>query len=124
MLRDGYQTVGRGAPQDPGRGSGRRFSDFTGAPTIYSGNAMISSGRVHDAVLALLGAAAPTPGVSNSRSACKTSLHFGISTDADTGESCTSGPRKYRTRIRRFSSASNISSSPTIGNGREDKIAA
>ena len=36
--------------------AGGRFSDFTGAPTIYSGNAMISNGHVHDAVLALLGA--------------------------------------------------------------------
>jgi histidinol-phosphatase len=35
--------------------AGGRFSDFTGAPTIYSGNALISNGHVHDAVLALLG---------------------------------------------------------------------
>ena len=42
--------------------AGGRFSDFTGAPTIYSGNAMISNGRVHDAVLALLGGAGLTPG--------------------------------------------------------------
>jgi histidinol-phosphatase len=38
--------------------AGGRFSDFTGAPTIYSGNAIVSNGRVHDAVLALLGARA------------------------------------------------------------------
>ena len=42
--------------------AGGRFSDFTGAPTIYSGNAIISNGRVHDAVLALLGGAGLTPG--------------------------------------------------------------
>ena len=38
--------------------AGGRFSDFTGATTIYSGNAIVSNGRVHDAVLTLLGAQA------------------------------------------------------------------
>ncbi len=36
--------------------AGGRFSDFTGATTIYSGNAIVSNGHVHDAVLTLLGA--------------------------------------------------------------------
>jgi histidinol-phosphatase len=36
--------------------AGGRFTDFAGVPTIYSGNAVVSNGRVHDAVLALLGA--------------------------------------------------------------------
>ncbi len=35
--------------------AGGRFSDFTGASSIYSGHAMISNGHVHDMVLALLG---------------------------------------------------------------------
>jgi histidinol-phosphatase len=35
--------------------AGGRFSDFAGAPSIYSGHAMISNGHVHDAVLDLLG---------------------------------------------------------------------
>lgn len=34
--------------------AGGRFSDFTGAPSIYSGNAVVSNGHVHEAVLALL----------------------------------------------------------------------
>ncbi|MBM3224554.1 MAG: histidinol phosphate phosphatase [Candidatus Tectomicrobia bacterium] len=38
--------------------AGGRFSDFTGAPSIYSGNALISNGYVHGAVLALLDAQA------------------------------------------------------------------
>ena len=36
--------------------AGGQFSDFTGAPTIYGGNAVVSNGRVHDAVIDLLGA--------------------------------------------------------------------
>ena len=35
--------------------AGGQFSDFTGAPTIYGGNAVVSNGRVHDAVIDLLG---------------------------------------------------------------------
>ena len=35
--------------------AGGRFSDFTGAPTSYSDNAIVSNGHVHDTVLALLG---------------------------------------------------------------------
>lgn len=38
--------------------AGGRFSDFTGTTSIYSGNAIVSNGHVHDAVLALLGAQA------------------------------------------------------------------
>ncbi len=38
--------------------AGGRFTDFTGAPTIYTGNAIVSNGHVHDAVLELLGAKA------------------------------------------------------------------
>ena len=38
--------------------AGGRFSDFTGATTIYSGNAIVSNGHLHDAVLTLLGAQA------------------------------------------------------------------
>jgi histidinol-phosphatase len=34
--------------------AGGRFTDFTGAPTIYGGTALVSNGRVHDATLALL----------------------------------------------------------------------
>lgn len=34
--------------------AGGRYSDFTGSPSIYSGSAVISNGRVHDAVLARL----------------------------------------------------------------------
>ncbi len=34
--------------------AGGRFTDFAGRPTIYSGNALATNGRVHDAVLALL----------------------------------------------------------------------
>jgi histidinol-phosphatase len=34
--------------------AGGRFSDFTGAPSIYSGNAVISNGLVHEAVVAAL----------------------------------------------------------------------
>ncbi|GIX47667.1 MAG: histidinol-phosphatase [Candidatus Tectimicrobiota bacterium] len=36
--------------------AGGRFSDFQGRPSIYSGNAVVSNGRLHDAVLALLAA--------------------------------------------------------------------
>jgi histidinol-phosphatase len=36
--------------------AGGRFTDFAGVPTIYSGNAVVSNGRVHNAVLELLGA--------------------------------------------------------------------
>lgn len=35
--------------------AGGRFTDFTGSPTIYGGNAIVSNGRVHDAVLDLFG---------------------------------------------------------------------
>jgi histidinol-phosphatase len=38
--------------------AGGRFSDFTGRPTIYSGTALASNGRLHDEALELLGAAA------------------------------------------------------------------
>jgi len=34
--------------------AGGRFSDFTGQPTIYSGTALASNGRLHDEALALL----------------------------------------------------------------------
>ncbi len=34
--------------------AGGRFTDLAGAPTIYSGNALATNGRVHDAALALL----------------------------------------------------------------------
>jgi histidinol-phosphatase len=34
--------------------AGGRFTDFTGAPTIYSGTALATNGHVHDAALALL----------------------------------------------------------------------
>ncbi|MGH7391979.1 MAG: inositol monophosphatase family protein [Candidatus Rokuibacteriota bacterium] len=34
--------------------AGGRFTDFHGRPTIYSGSALATNGRVHDAVLALL----------------------------------------------------------------------
>ncbi len=34
--------------------AGGRFTDFEGRATIYSGNALATNGRVHDAVLALL----------------------------------------------------------------------
>jgi len=34
--------------------AGGRLTDFTGVPTIYGGNAIVSNGHVHDAVLALL----------------------------------------------------------------------
>jgi histidinol-phosphatase len=34
--------------------AGGRLTDFAGEPTIYSGNAVVSNGYVHDAVLALL----------------------------------------------------------------------
>ena len=34
--------------------AGGRLTDFTGIPTIYGGNAIVSNGHVHDAVLALL----------------------------------------------------------------------
>lgn len=35
--------------------AGGRFTDFTGAPTIYSGTALATNGRLHDAALACLG---------------------------------------------------------------------
>jgi len=35
--------------------AGGRFTDFTGAPTIYGGTAVASNGHVHDAVLDTLG---------------------------------------------------------------------
>jgi len=34
--------------------AGGRFTDFAGKPTIYSGNALASNGRLHEAALALL----------------------------------------------------------------------
>jgi histidinol-phosphatase len=34
--------------------AGGRFTDFAGQPTIYSGNALASNGRLHDEALALL----------------------------------------------------------------------
>lgn len=34
--------------------AGGRFTDFTGAPTIYSGTALASNGLLHDAALALI----------------------------------------------------------------------
>jgi histidinol-phosphatase len=34
--------------------AGGRFTDFTGAPTIYHGTALATNGRLHDAVVALL----------------------------------------------------------------------
>ncbi len=36
--------------------AGGRFTDFTGRPTIYGGTGLATNGRLHDAVLALLGA--------------------------------------------------------------------
>ena len=38
--------------------AGGRFTDFSGQPTIYSGTAVASNGRLHDEVLALLRGAA------------------------------------------------------------------
>ncbi len=38
--------------------AGGRFTDFTGRPTIYSGTAVASNGRLHDETLSLLGGAA------------------------------------------------------------------
>jgi histidinol-phosphatase len=34
--------------------AGGRFSDFAGSPSIYTGNAVISNGRVHEAVVKIL----------------------------------------------------------------------
>ena len=34
--------------------AGGRFSDFTGSPSIYTGNAIISNGRVHETVMNIL----------------------------------------------------------------------
>lgn len=34
--------------------AGGRFSDFSGSPSIYTGNAVISNGRVHEAVVNML----------------------------------------------------------------------
>jgi histidinol-phosphatase len=33
--------------------AGGRFTDLAGAPTIYSGTALATNGRLHDATLAL-----------------------------------------------------------------------
>jgi histidinol-phosphatase len=41
--------------------AGGRFTDFTGTPTIYGGNAIVSNGLVHDAVIELLGATPALP---------------------------------------------------------------
>ena len=38
--------------------AGGRFTDFTGQPSVYSGTAVASNGRLHDEALALLGGAA------------------------------------------------------------------
>lgn len=35
--------------------AGGRFTDFRGTPSVYSGTALASNGKVHDAALALLG---------------------------------------------------------------------
>ena len=40
--------------------AGGRFTDFTGAPTIYGGTAIASNGAVHDEILQLLGTAPAT----------------------------------------------------------------
>jgi histidinol-phosphatase len=34
--------------------AGGRFTDFAGRPSIYTGSALVSNGRVHDVALALL----------------------------------------------------------------------
>jgi histidinol-phosphatase len=34
--------------------AGGRFTDLAGRPTIYSGNALVSNGRLHDVALSLL----------------------------------------------------------------------
>ena len=34
--------------------AGGRFTDFAGRPTIYTGTALATNGRLHDAALALL----------------------------------------------------------------------
>ena len=34
--------------------AGGRFTDFSGRPTIYSGTALATNGRLHDAALACL----------------------------------------------------------------------
>jgi histidinol-phosphatase len=34
--------------------AGGRFTDFDGRPTIYTGTALATNGRLHDAALALL----------------------------------------------------------------------
>ena len=34
--------------------AGGRFTDFAGTPTIYTGTAFATNGRLHDAALALL----------------------------------------------------------------------
>lgn len=39
--------------------AGGRFTDFEGVPTIHSGSALASNGRLHDAALALLGPLSP-----------------------------------------------------------------
>jgi len=36
--------------------AGGRFTDFSGSPTVYGGNAVASNGRVHDELLALIAA--------------------------------------------------------------------
>jgi len=40
--------------------SGGRFTDFSGVPTIYGGDAVASNGLVHDEILRLLAQAVPT----------------------------------------------------------------
>ena len=41
-------------------GTGGRFTDFAGVPTIHSGSAFATNGRLHDAALSLfLSGAAP-----------------------------------------------------------------
>jgi histidinol-phosphatase len=37
--------------------AGGRFTDFAGRPTIYSGTALVSNGRLHAEALALLSGA-------------------------------------------------------------------
>jgi histidinol-phosphatase len=36
--------------------AGGRFTDFTGTPTVYGGNAVATNGHLHDAVIEMLGA--------------------------------------------------------------------
>jgi histidinol-phosphatase len=46
--------------------AGGRFTDFAGAPTIYSGTALATNGCVHDEILAILQQASPTGAGRNS----------------------------------------------------------